>query len=349
MNKTQRRNTVLLSAAFVFSVGEFAQADLWGDMKSAAQRTLNDAKREVTGNSRSEPEPVNADKSQATRQPPAPQPPPTSTPTKKKASSSVSEPQSEAVTNAPKAGAINTSDVDVIGLRLGMTKDEAMAAIAAHSKDLNVSAMYGNGLFDKTGKEIVGTEQLIEIAATRATHMKNRETIYVDYPFAPNPEKVMFIGRIDEYFGDNQLSLDVVKSAIIRKYGEPTLAAKGTRGISMVWVFGESGQQQDSERLGKKCIHGYLMVGINPRAERHLRSNNVSNVPGHKECGVTLTVVLDSPIRNKSLLRKLTTSLHDHAGAIKARENTKLYAADIRKNVDKVKLERAQEMGGPVL
>lgn len=135
-------------------------------------------------------------------------------------------------------------DVDVVGLRLGMTPEEVMAVIAAYNPDLSVSTVSTDiTMRDSHRENITLASYLGEIRADgqrglqgwqRNDHQEHIAVLFSSPPAAP---RAIQIRRHMRYLpGQGPGYLDVV-AAIDEKYGQATYAEDNDQSARRFWQY----------------------------------------------------------------------------------------------------------------
>lgn len=123
---------------------------------------------------------------------------------------------------------------DIVGLRLGMTEDEALAALKAHDPTLEVTI--GNGFFYYSdGVQQFETEEfLAQIAAQLQPPQQVAPAFTLLFSPPPQGGRLWAIER-REKTTQNKPSLQQYVAALEQKYGKPSAVSPGMN--SMVWDF----------------------------------------------------------------------------------------------------------------
>lgn len=133
---------------------------------------------------------------------------------------------------------------DIVGLRLGMTEDEVMAALEAYNPDMNYTIVESYYSYSD-GVEYFQTENfLAEIHAGLPGSGSPTAEFIISFTPPPEGGKVWAIDR-EEKILSNQPSFAQYTQALVQKYGEPTATSR--QGAALVWDFpaGSSGCLRD--------------------------------------------------------------------------------------------------------
>lgn len=150
-------------------------------------------------------------------------------------------------------------DVDVVGLRLGMTPDEAMAALAAYNPDLRVTTVSTDiTMRDSRRENVTLANYLGEIRADwqygaegwqRNDHQEHISVVFASPPAEPRAIQIRRYIRYVPGHGPGYLG---VVAAIDGKYGEATNAKDSDQSVMRLW-------QYDGWRLSYNLFGKWLM------------------------------------------------------------------------------------------
>jgi len=151
------------------------------------------------------------------------------------ASSAAAQTPAAAQTSAPArtSAAAPTPAVDIVGLRLGMTPDEALAALEAFDPEMSLTLVesffqYNDGVSHFKSDSFMG-----EIKGTRQGSPFGDDFILHFTP-PPNGGLLWLVDR-RENIRSNQPSIAQYGEALRQKYGEPTVAS--AEGLLLAWEF----------------------------------------------------------------------------------------------------------------
>jgi len=152
-----------------------------------------------------------------------------------------------AVIQLPARAEAETFDVDVVGLRLGMTAEEARAALSAHDSRLALQETNTNvTIQDSYSKQLTVATYLSHIAARSIPNQRGygpddpEEVIAVRFAPPPAEHRVSHVHRYIKYKSGNAPALDAMRTALVDKYGQPNNAADDTL-VTQIWVDGIRG------------------------------------------------------------------------------------------------------------
>lgn len=122
----------------------------------------------------------------------------------------------------------DTGDVDIVGLKLGMTLEEAQAAIAAYNPDLKIQPPVHKVIQYRVGNETRKTEPFLSYLFA-VSGKKQSDDIYVYFSLPPGEPRAIAITRLHNNF-DPPIPREVYRKALIEKYGEPAATEKDIYG-----------------------------------------------------------------------------------------------------------------------
>lgn len=129
---------------------------------------------------------------------------------------------------AGQVASADTADVDVVGLKLGMTLEEAQAAIAAYNPDLQIQPPVQKILQYRVANETRKTEPFLSYLFA-VSGKKQSDDIYVYFSLPPGEPRAVAITRQHNNF-DPPIPREVYRKALIEKYGEPAATEKDIYG-----------------------------------------------------------------------------------------------------------------------
>jgi hypothetical protein len=295
MNVQNKLHQISLASIFICFFVPQVQAGFWDDAVNKVKSVTEDVIKDTVGDMAN-----NDDKS-----PDSPPKASTSTaPEEKKQSvkSSTATETSSAASNVQSAPVTETtasqsSDIDIIGLKLGMTQDQVIAALKKHNKDFDIRTSEKKS--QKSGPEsdlvaelrqstaalnCIGAEErgelcgdqipdhVISVNASIKSMGIAKETLAIEYSTPPSKNVVKRISRRIG-LGSNGTLKTTVLTALTKKYGPPT--NKGLH--ELVWNF----TNNDDSAISEKC---------NAEIERGFKRGLVDlyNLVNLADCGLVL-------------------------------------------------------------
>ncbi len=154
---------------------------------------------------------------------------------------------------------------DIVGIKLGMTEQQARAAIAAHSAQAQLREQTLKFNFNDGARQQETSSFLASIQAgiPPKAGSSDSETIQLEFSPPPREQRVIRVRRTVSSY-QNPPPLERMESALTQKYGKPTESRTHGIGIKsnvMSWV--EAGKTLCGHRPGKAM--GFIGVGQSPR------------------------------------------------------------------------------------
>lgn len=171
---------------------------------------------------------------------------------------------------ALEAGPVDDVDVDVRGVRLGMTLEEAEAALMENMPEGSIFEVTQLG----TVQHIIGeapTDRLTPqtpgaypVTARASDPQVTKEVVSLDFALPPAKSVVRSITRSHRMqfatnFSETQTSVEVYRQALIDKYGPPDAEIpQGANGALLKWLY--SDEVDCTSARGNGAAHGYNWV-----------------------------------------------------------------------------------------
>ena len=212
-------------------------------------------------------------------------------------------------------GRIPAAAPDIIGLRLGMTEQEAVAALRAYNPAVRVRTV---------------AQTLPNPQATRATATMyagyygderagiGDEVVKLEFTNPTPMPRVLGIWRNQSFPQGRELALTKTAAAIQDKYGAPQFQHNATSQTTWTWATGTSGRPPPGLTV---CSGGYSAVetlAISLVTSNFMEPRSFFNAP---DCGVAINAVLKHA---NGLVSTIGTSLVDYPAGVRAREELDL-------------------------
>lgn len=132
---------------------------------------------------------------------------------------------------------------DIVGLRLGMTLDEARAAIRKYNPDLAIQPPVKKTVQYRVANTTRKTEPFVSYLFAVSTGKKQKDNIYVYFSYPPGEPRVIAITRLHSNF-DPPIPRANYYKALVERYGTPaatqndTLADQSRRHYWYQWHVG---------------------------------------------------------------------------------------------------------------
>jgi len=125
-------------------------------------------------------------------------------------------------------------DMDIVGLKLGMTESEAMAALKAHDATLTIAPIKSSFQYND-GVNYFQTEPFLAKIEARTRGSAQADAEFMLY-FTPPPKggRLWAVDR-KERIQERQPTLAQYTEALVTKYGKPLATSRG--GNALAWEF----------------------------------------------------------------------------------------------------------------
>jgi hypothetical protein len=206
------------------------------------------------------------------------------------------------VTQAPSTPAAATGarvNVDIVGIKLGMSQDEVKRALQAHSPAMRLDETRG------IVNNVAATDYLSWIIARGAQRGSDGsgDAIGIHFPPPPNAHRAIFVERFTGFPANQYPLFETIRQALVAKYGPPSFASEGV----MLWTFNAAGVQIVDNNVNARCAKF-------PPTDPPARGQNVL-FNGYKTAGCGTTVFVryerNRGPSNSDLVRWMSVSLVD--------------------------------------
>lgn len=195
--------------------------------------------------------------------------------------------------------AVAAVNVDIVGIKLGMSFDEVKRALQAHSPTMRVDETRG------IVNNVAATDYLSWVIARSAQRGSDGsgDAIGVHFPPPPNAHRAHFVERFTGFQANQYPLFETLKQALVKKYGTPSFQSEGV----ILWTFNAAGAQIVDNNVNARCAK---FPPIDPPA----RGQNVL-FNGYKTAGCGATVFVryerNRGPSDRDLVRWMSVSLID--------------------------------------
>jgi hypothetical protein len=227
-------------------------------------------------------------------------------------------------------GAAAAVNVDIVGIRLGMSLGEVKQKIAAHSTALRIDEHRG------IVNNVSTTDYMswLIARAPRGAPWGSADAIGVHFPPPPNQHRAIFVERFTGFQRGEFPLYETLRAALLRKYGQPSFEREG----EMMWTFNATGTQIVDKSVHQRC-------GRFPPTDPPARGQNVL-FNGYKTagCGTTVFVRYERATgpSERDLLHWVSVSLIDDSQFEEMRQATARFATQATR-------DSASRVGAPKL
>ena len=190
-------------------------------------------------------------------------------------------------------------NVDIIGIKLGMTLDEVKRAVQAHSPAMQISE--NNGIINN--QPATAYMSWLIARAPKGAPAGSSDAIGVHFPPPPNSHRALFVERFTGFHVGQQPLYDAVKDALIKKFGPPSALREGHTDADVLWTFNAAGVQIIDKSTQHRC-------GRFPPTDPPARGHNILFEGRQTQgCGVTVYARIGRTTMNSPLTHYLSVSL----------------------------------------
>jgi len=208
----------------------------------------------------------------------------------------------------PGTGVAN--NMDVIGLRLGMTAQEAKTALQTHDATMRIQEQHSQL------SQVPNSKYLHQIVAISNTG----EQVVMEFAPPPREPVVVRLMRTTQYAGGARPTLVDTLQALRQKYGSPTIENNQTRMHLSFWLHDGAGNKMTTTSAAQvqHCTQASRVS-----VDQLMASQQQDRVMAG--CGASLNIQLGTGIKSDGLVGNLIATLSNPAEMVRTTQKTRAY------------------------
>lgn len=241
--------------------------------------------------------------------------------------------------NSP--GAINEETMkaarkkmDVVGVKIGTSLDEALRALKAHNPNLKVRDKHAQIFSDADNKPY----PVLYFLAT-GERPRAMEQVYLTVSLPPR-QRIVHVDRTISYRKSEAPTVEATLAALRSKFGEPIPGIRDdVNNRQLIWQVGVGAR-------GNSTCGGSLL---------RIQAWNMNLAAGggraniRKDCGLVVYARVRAFNDNPALVTELAVGTSDHVMAYQDWDDSHRYLANASKNRDRIEIEVAKKRNAPKL
>ncbi len=225
--------------------------------------------------------------------------------------------------------ALAAPDWDIVGIKLGMSEQQARAAIKAHSAQVQLDEREMKFTFNDGAKQQETTSFLATISARipGLAGTSDSERIQLEFSAPPQEQRVIRVRRELSSYA-NPPPLERMQDSLTQKYGKPLDSRTHGIGIkSNVVSWAEAGKTICGQRAGQGI--GFIGVGQSPNdLKKFYQYQQQKLAPADlSQCSALLQAKMDYK-EGGSSVNTLVVEMYDYGYILPALEATAKWIAD---------------------
>ena len=222
-------------------------------------------------------------------------------------------------------------DLDIIGLELGMTQEQAVAALKKHDKDFKITfdrAKSGNS-YHSLSKESRFGNYLMALNAVIKNQNGGSEIVALGFAIPPSTSRVIRIKRSISFDKNSMPLKNIVRGALIKKYGVPT-----SEGTKLIWNYASN----DNSVVKKDCASA-----IQGRAIKRTGYGSLTRV--RLSCGL----ILNAEVVGLEIASQMYVELEDYRKSNRNKLATDEYLKQLKEQRRQDELKKSSQSSAPTL
>ena len=192
-------------------------------------------------------------------------------------------------------------NVDIVGIKLGMTLDEVKRAVQAHSPGMQIDEQ--NGIINNAPATAYMSWLIAK--SGKGAPAGSADAIGVHFPPPPNAHRALFIERFTGFQRGQQPLAEAIKEALVKKFGPPSAVRESAGDYGLLWTFNAAGVQIIDKSTQARC--GKFTPTDPPARGQNILFNGYKS----QGCGVTVHARIGRGSINGPLSDYLSVSLID--------------------------------------
>jgi len=221
---------------------------------------------------------------------------------------------------------------DIVGLRLGMTEQQARDAIKAHNPQLQLNAKTLSYTYSDGVKQHQTAPALVEILAV-ATHQQVPENITLLFSQPPQPARLVGVRRIASL--PNPPTHDQMVQATLQKYGAPAVNRPRERlkpETRLIWI--EPGKPQCWRTSAKQVAVFTPASAVLDVLDQFAQRQKIGTAPADlSQCGAIAQFVASS-----DPVRQFTVEMTDTGRWLNALQATDAWVSGLEEEARKARV-----------
>lgn len=222
--------------------------------------------------------------------------------------------------------ALAAGRLDVLGIKTGMTVDEAKAVMATLPQYRNLQVKSVNLAYTNSQGVPAPVPNGRTVGAIGNNDPNSSEKLAVEFGNVPGKERVIGVARYSMYGGDSRPLEEKLRASLNEKYGKPSFVDELSKQV-VIWAYDANGKPRGiPSRGGFTPCNGAIATldarGVfgdwSLRVFRPVIEHDRQRLSVSETCGDVM--VLARIVASQGFVNALSVQLIDHKGALAARE-----------------------------